>query len=470
MRLRSQASGPLIILIVCLGVFVAALDQTVVVTALPSIMFDIKLPLTRLDQASWIITGYLLGYTVAMPLMGRISDVYGHPRIYQVALVFFALGSLMVALSSSLHWIVASRVVQAVGGGATVPIGMAIVSGVLPGHRRGIALGIIAAAAEAGSVMGPLYGGGIIRLMDWRWIFWLNLPLSAGIIVLLALLPNRRQPQQRVDYTGGLLLAAVLITLSLGLSRREAFNLSSAVPFLLMAGGLALAVSLWWAERRAQMPLLAPFMFRSWAFISANATQLLVGVALIIAMVTIPLMTDTVMGKEPLEGGLRLMRLTGAIPVGAVLGGLLSLRLGVRLPTVIGLLLMAAGFYLLSGWGVDIAEPQLTLHLVVAGLGFGLVIAPIMTTALGAVPQAYSSTAASLVTVARMVGMTLGLAALSAWGMQHFQTLTTGVDFRDIDYLDKATEASLTIFHNFFRAAAIVSLVAIVPALKMKAR
>ena len=478
MKIRRASSTPLILTIVSLGVFVAALDQTVVVTALPSVMADIRIPVTQLDRASWIVTGYLLGYTVAMPLMGRISDVYGHPRLYQVSLVLFALGSLLVAVSSSLPWIVASRVIQAVGGGATVPIGMAIASSVLPPARRGLALGLIGAAAEAGSVLGPLYGGTIIQLLDWRWIFWLNLPLSALLVVALTRLPNSGGSGGRVDYLGGLTLAATLTVLAIAVSRREAFAVTSFAPYLLAALGLILVLALVWIERRVSQPLLASILVRSFSFITSNITQLLVGIALVIGLVTVPLMANTVMGRGPLEGGLWLMRLTGAIPLGAILGGYLLGRInlryverfGSRIITVSGLVLVALGFFLLSGWQTDIGEPWLTLHLVVGGLGFGLVIAPIIYTAMSAAPEEYHGTAVSLVTVARMVGMTLGLAALSAWGMEHFQGLTRGLDELELfseEYLSQLTQAGMALFRDFFRVAGIIALVAIVPALGM---
>ena len=460
MRLQAITSPLSVLIIVCLGVFVAALDQTVVVTALPSVMLDLGIPLTELDHASWIITGYLLGYTVAMPLMGRISDVYGHARIYQVALVLFALGSLLVALSPSLSWIVGSRVLQALGGGATVPIGMAIASGVLPPERRGLALGLIGAAAEAGSVLGPIYGGAIIHFMDWRWIFWLNLPLSAVLVAPLALLPNQRRESARVDYVGGLLLAGGLAILSIALSQREVFTATSSIPYFLVGVGVLVVLTLVFWERRYWQPLLSPLLFRSAAFLTANATQFLVGVALIMAMVNIPLMADTVMGQEPLQGGFRLVRLTAAIPLGAILGGYLMARVGVRRITTVGLL-MALGFYFMRGWGAQVEDPGHTFHLLVGGLGFGLVIAPILLTAISAATEEYRGTAASLVTVARMMGMTLGLAALSAWGMDQFQR-------RSLEYDTSLTQAGVTLFHRFFYVAMWVSLAAILPALLMR--
>ena len=153
---RRNLPAPFVLTVVGLGAFITALDQTVVVTALPSVMLDLKIPLVQLDRVSWIITAYLLGYTVAMPVIGRMADVYGYARVYQVSLVVFSVGTSLVALSYSLEWMVVARVIQAVGGGATVPVGMAIGISALPPHRRGLALGIVAGAAEAGSMLGGL--------------------------------------------------------------------------------------------------------------------------------------------------------------------------------------------------------------------------------------------------------------------------------------------------------------------------
>ena len=258
MESRTSPSARLVLAIVCLGVFSTALDQTVVVTALPSVMLDIKIPLAEIDQASWIITGYLLGYTLAMPLVGRISDIYGYPRIYQASLVIFSIGSLMVALASTLPEMVTARVIQAVGGGATVPISMAIASSVMPPGKRALAVGLVGAAAEAGSVLGPLYGGAIINLLSWRWIFWLDIPQTALLIAALALLTNQRRGEGRVDFLGGILLAGALTALIVSLSMRDAFTGASLTPYLLIVLGVFLVGVLVLVERRTWQPLLAP--------------------------------------------------------------------------------------------------------------------------------------------------------------------------------------------------------------------
>ncbi|HIM61342.1 MAG TPA: MFS transporter [Dehalococcoidia bacterium] len=473
---------PFVLTIIGLGTFITALDQTVVVTALPSVMLDLQVPIADLDRAAWVITAYLLGYTVAMPLIGRLGDVYGYPRVYQASLIIFCIGTSLVAVSSSLEWMVGARVIQAIGGGATVPIGMALATTLVPRGQRGLALGIVGASAEAGSMLGPVYGGAIVELLSWRWIFWLNVPQSAVIFMALFWLPNRRDTGARVDYMGGVILVGALLLLSLALSRTGLFTFDSPYPFLLAAGAVGLIALLVLVETKAYQPLLAPALFRSWAFLTSNLTQILVGVALIIAMITVPLMANTVMGKSPFTGALWLLRLTGVIPLGAVCGGLLVSRLGPNPLTVVGLVLVALGMFLASGWELGVADPELTVHLLIAGFGFGLVIAPITVHALDAASEDYRGTAASLVVVSRMMGMTLGLAALSAWGVQHFQVLTTGLEFplplageaagifetRAAEYSANVNAAGLALFQRFFLTASIISLIAVVPALGMR--
>lgn len=464
-----------ILTIAGLGAFITALDQTVVVTALPSVMLDLKIPITQLDRVSWIITAYLLGYTVAMPLIGRLGDVYGYPRVYQASLVVFCIGTSLVAVSHNFEFMIGARVIQAIGGGATVPLGMALAVSMVPPEKRALALGVVGGAAEAGSMLGPAYGGAIVELSSWRWIFWLNVPQSALVFVALMRLPNRRSSGGRVDYLGGALLIAALFLLSLALSRREFFTLESPLPFILTAAGMGMGGVLLAVERRVWQPLLAHVFLRSWQFILANISQALVGVSLILAMVTVPLTADTVMQKDPFTGAMWLLRMTGVIPLASVLGGWLLPRVGGRPLTVAGLLMVAAGLFLCSRWEIGVDDPELTLQLLLAGVGFGLVIAPILHRALQAVGEDYRATAASLVTVARMMGMTLGLAAMSAWGVEHFQVLTSGLELplpasgesqealnaRIERYTTDVNAAGLSVFRAFFRAAAIVALAAI---------
>ena len=468
--IRLGSSQSVVLGILCLGVFSTALDQTVVVAALPLLMVDLEIPLTDLDKASWIITGYLISYTVAMPLAGRLSDVYGRVRIFQVALVVFALGSGLVALAPNFTWIVPARVIQAVGGGATVPIGLAMAVAAVSTEKRGLAIGLVAASAEAGSVVGPLYGGSIIEWIGWRWIFWFDVPQSLLLIGLMAILPNRANPDAKMDYFGALALGAALTVLTVALAQRSIFTAESVYPYLTLAVAAVLIGVLITIERRAVQPLLASFLYTSRAFLSSNITQFLVGVALIMALVCVPLMAGTIMERGPLESALSLVRLTAAIPVGALVGGYILRWTGVREVCIVGLALMATGLLFMSGWETEVGELRLTLPLVAAGLGFGLVIPPIGVSALSAAPSDYWGAAASLVTASRMLGMALGLAALSAWGIERFYSLTAdmsiGSNFEETEAV--LIEAGVTVFQNLFMISGFLSLIAIVPALLMK--
>ncbi len=470
-RLTSLGSSQSVVLtIICLGVFSTALDQTVVIVALPTLMVELEVPLTDLDTATWIITGYLVSYTVAMPLAGRLSDVYGRVRMFQAALLVFAIGSAFVALAPNFQWIVAARVIQAVGGGATVPIGLAMAVAAVAPHNRGLTLGLVAASAEAGSVLGPLYGGAIIEWVGWRWIFWLDVPQSLLLIVLLAILPNRANRAAKMDYVGALTLGAALTVLTIALSQREIFSAESIIPYTMVALGIGLIGLVIVVERRTVQPLFASFLYSSRAFVSANMTQFFVGVALIISLVAVPLMANTVMEKEAWASALHLVRLTAAIPVGALVGGYILRWTGVTPVTVTGLAFIGIGLLFMSGWETEVEEFRLTAPLVMAGLGFGLVIPPISVTALSAAPSHYWGAAASLVTASRMVGMALGLAALSAWGIERFYSLTADVT---IGATFEATQAPLidagvTVFQNLFMIAGFLALLAILPALLMR--
>ena len=480
----------LALLPVLLGVFIAADDQTVIVTVLPEIMLDLRVQINELDRASWTITGYLLGYVAAMPLVGRMSDVWGRRSLYVASTLVFLVGSVGAAMTTRLDWLldapalawlgfgglewfVAARVLQAVGAGALVPISIAIVADLFPPERRGVPLGIMGASAEAGGVIGPLWGGLISRFLDWEWVFWINLPLGFAVIVwLLLVLPAGRRRAARIDWLGGALLAVALSALTLALSMIDALGVSFALWLALAAAAFALFVL---RSLRVDDPLLPLSMFRSAPVAAANLTHLLIGAALIIGMVTVPLMANTALGLTALDGGLMLMRMTAALPFGAVLGGYAAQRFGCRAPSVAGLLLIAAGYLLMSGWDAAVSDPRMTIHLATVGLGFGLLIAPIALSATETVPADLRGAASAVVSAMRIVGMTFGLAALAAWGVGRFQQLVVGVELplpqpgetpaqtqsRMAEFEANLIDAGMTVFTDFFTIAAALAVVAL---------
>ncbi len=457
------------------GVFVAADDQTVVVTVLPQIMLDLNLTVVELDHTSWIITGYLLGYVAAMPLIGRLSDIWGHRNTFIGSLLLFMLGSAGVALANDINWLIGLRVFQALGAGALVPVAIAIVGDLFPRERRGAPLGLVGASAEAGGVIGPLWGGVITKYLAWQWVFWLNIPMCLVIIALtLALLPQSPRYPAKVDYIGGALITLSIAALTLGLARIDEPDTLMMFWFFLAAASLVLFGV---RQCTAAEPLLPRAMFRARAFVAANVSHLLIGGALIIGMITIPLMANTLLGETPFGGGLLLLRMTVAIPVGAVLGGMACQRYDYRLPAVLGLGMAALGFWLMSSWGLEITEPWSTVHLAAAGFGFGLLIAPIALSAVNSVGDDVRGAAAAVITTMRVVGMTLGVAALTAWGTGRFDALIAGIgspfmlpgetqeqaQLRIAEVHQQITNAGLTLFSDFFAAAAWLCLLALLP-------
>ncbi|MEA4894170.1 MAG: MFS transporter, partial [Oscillospiraceae bacterium] len=352
-------------------------------------------------------------------------------------------------------------------GGALVPVAMAVAGELYSGKNRAVALGIIGAAVEAGGAIGPFYGAVIAQYWSWQWIFWLNIPISIAVIVVVFLnVRSNAGIRAKIDYLSGVLLAASLTLICMGLSQQFGNEnyLQKLIGFLL-AGAVLFALFIFRSLKAAE-PLIELSAFKNLVFSMSNLTNFFVGAALIIAMVDIPLMTDTIMGVSALEGGLRLLRFTVMLSIGAVAGGFLCKRFGYRLPTVIGLIMSSVGFLFMSRWTLAIADPQMSIHLFVCGFGFGLVIAPLGTAVMDTVSQEQKGFASSMVVMARMIGMMIGMSAITAWGMERFHLATASLSLQDImDTPEKLTNSLLALYNNFFLASVFICAVAVVPAL-----
>lgn len=472
-----------------LAVLLGALDTYVVVSIFRDIMASppagVGIPINKIQQVTPIITGYLLGYVAAMPLLGRASDRFGRKLLLQVSLVTFAAGSVVTAMSTDLTTLVAGRSIQGVASGALLPVTLALAADLWSERNRAGVLGFISAGQELGSVLGPLYGIFIVWLLrDWRDVFWINVPLAAIAMLMIHFsLPSKSRddgrPRERVDVVGGVLLAIALGLAVIGLYNPDP-SADQALPdwgppVLLGAAAATLAFAVW--ERFARTRLIEPAGVRFGPFLAALGASLCAGAALMVTLVNIELFGQGVLAMSQNEAALLLLRFLIALPIGALAGGFIATRVGDRAVSFVGLLIAAGGYLLISHWPVDlltykhdlgfVSLPALDTDLGLAGLGLGLVIGPLTSASLRVVPSAQHGIASSAVVVARMTGMLVGMAALTAWGLHRFNQILAELPTRGGDTLvermaarsENYRMAFLLQYSEMFAITAVICLV-----------
>ncbi len=465
------------------GLFLGALDAYVVVAALLPMLTAVHIPVNHLERATPIITGFLLGYLAVMPLSGGLSDRIGRLRTFAAALALFALGSLVTATAGTLPGVVTGRLLQGAGGGALVPVVLALSADLYTGDQRSRVLGAVGGIQEVGSVLGPLWGGVLAASWGWRWIFWLNLPVAG--LLLWSLWPRVRErppllAASALDWPGAALAALGLALLTLALYGADPSRspVSSGFPWQFPAAIVLLALFVI-RERRAPRPLIDLRYFADVRFAGAAATNAIAGAALIIALVYVPLLAEapTIFQMNSRQAAWLLFRLMIGIPIGAVLGGWLSSWLrSWRIVAGVGLGLSALGFVFLSGWDETALQAGLwafrvaDLQLFVTGLGLGLVIAPVSAALLDVVGESQRGAGASTLVLMRLLGMLIGFSLLAGFGLHNFYQATAhlqpplfglGGDYavRLVQYQLRLRQAILDEYHTIFRATAAVLLV-----------
>ncbi|HYM84298.1 MAG TPA: MFS transporter [Candidatus Dormibacteraeota bacterium] len=510
----------LVLLATCaLAVFLSGLELMVTAVALPAIVPDLA-SWSDLRHASWIVNGYLLVSIVSMPLAGRLADRHGARPLLLAGLAAFTLGSLLAAMAPSLDTLIAARLVQGLGAGTIVPVATAAASHLFEGHLRPRALGVVGAATFLGMAAGPFVGAAVLRSVHpaaalealglagtplvtvlapaWRWVFYLDVPFGlAALVVAWAASAgwDTSRRHARVDIPGAIAFSIGLGGLLLGLTLLGgAGSPSSGVPVpgaLIVAGlvGLAIAVAL---DLRARDPFVDVRAFRRPAYAAAALVSLLTGYGLATAIIGAAVFVDRVLYGGPETQEVALGALAGATAVGAFASGLLVRRLSLTLITVVGLVGAATALAAMASWGPGTDVALVAALLALFGLGFGVTVTPRSTAAVEAVGRDAFGAASATVTVARMLGMAVGLAILTAYGSTTIERLTAEVYATPTAYREflppalrsrprndglvvQALESwasgeAARVLGGVFIAAAGVTLVAIGPALLLRGR
>ncbi len=502
-----------------MGVFMAGLELMVTAVALPQMLATIA-DWTDLRKASWVINGYLLVYVVTMPLAGRLTDIWGVRRLFLASLAVFTVGSFLAGAAQDLDQLIAARLVQALGGGAIIPVATAAASHMFEGSARPRALGVIGALTFLGMAAGPFVGAAILETIhpetalseigvtsgplvttispSWRWVFYVNVPIGmCGLALAWAASAGWDTPHvpTRVDLPGAALftlgLMGILFGTTLVGSGEESFGLptDAAVAAFLAAGGVALLLAVVWGLCRRD-PFLDPRLFTDRVFSSAALISLLTGYGLATAIVGGAVFVDRVLYGGPAEQRVVLGALAGAVAIGALVSGFLTRQLGLRLLTLLGVAASTAGLAWMSTWSSEAPTPSFAASAALFGLGFGLTVTPRSTAAVEAAGRLAFGAASATVTVARMIGMAVGMAALTAYGSTTITRVSNEVygpgdvykqyipqylwdrglhDGLVVDALETwAASKAASIMVGIFLAAALVTLAAAVPALILR--
>jgi EmrB/QacA subfamily drug resistance transporter len=396
------------------GMLVAALDQTIVATALPTIVGE----LGGLSHLSWVVTAYLLTSTISVPLYGKISDLLGRKLVFQTAIVIFVAGSILAGVSQNMLQLILFRAIQGVGGGGLISMAQAIIGDIVAPRDRGKYQGYLGGVFAFASVVGPLMGGFFVDHLSWRWVFYINVPVGAMALAITAVVLNIpfRKIDHAIDYLGASLIgsaATCLLLVTVWGGNQYAWA-SSVIIGLALAGVILLALFIL-QERRADEPIIPLRLWNDRVFSVASGLEFLVGLAMFGGIIYLPLWLQTVGRASAQNSGLLILPLMAGLMVSSITSGRLITKNGryKRYP-VIGTATIALGMFLLSTMGVGTSRWVSSAYMVVLGLGLGMIIQIMVLAVQNSVPHSDLGTATATETFTRSMGGAFGVAAFGA--------------------------------------------------------
>jgi EmrB/QacA subfamily drug resistance transporter len=396
------------------GMLLAALDQSIVGTALPVIVSD----LGGLNHLSWVVTAYLLTSTASTPLWGKISDLYGRRIIFQATIIIFLIGSVLCGLAQDMPQLIIFRAIQGIGGGGLMAIAFAIIGDVIPPRERGRYQGYFGAVFGVSSIAGPLLGGWITDTISWRWIFFINLPigLAALVVTSMALTMPVIRRNHKIDYLGAATIVAAVTSLLLYLNwAGEHYGWTDPAALTFVAASIVLIIMFVLVEMRAEEPIIPLRLFRNPIFTVGNAFGFLIGFAIFGGAIFLPLYFQAVQGMSPTDSGLAMLPMVAGMFSMSITSGVLITRTGrYKIFPIIGAAVLLLAMYLLSTIKFNTPYWNVAIYAFLFGIGLGLAMMTIVTPIQNSVEMRDMGVATSATTFGRSLGGAIGTALFGA--------------------------------------------------------